>query len=35
VDGGYRITASGQGDQTVAVSTPFALTVTPTALVPL
>jgi Uma2 family endonuclease len=34
VDGEYRLTASGQGDETVAVSAPFALSVVPVALVP-
>ena len=34
VDGEYRLTASGQGDETVVVSTPFALSVVPAELVP-
>ena len=34
VDGEYRLTASGQGDETVAVSAPFALSVVPVAVVP-
>jgi len=34
VDGEYRLTASGRGDETVAVSTPFALSVVPATLMP-
>jgi Uma2 family endonuclease len=34
VDGSYRLTASGQGDDTVTVAMPFALSVRPADLVP-